>query len=93
VNTQCFTIVNSGKGYPIAGFSYAIVAKHQADQATAETIAKFLLFLAYNGQGNNAINAYYTPLPAAVQAVALTKLKEITYSRNGVATQALSTTL
>jgi len=93
VNTQCFTIVNSGKGYPIAGFSYAIVAKHQADEATAETIAKFLLFLAYNGQGNNAINAYYTPLPAAVQAVALTKLKEITYSRNGVATQALSTTL
>lgn len=93
VNTQCFTIVNSGKGYPIAGFSYAIVAKHQADVATAETITKFLLFLAYNGQGNNAINAYYTPLPAAVQAVALTKLKEITYSRNGVATQALSTTL
>lgn len=93
VNTNCFTIVNSGKGYPISGFSYAIVAKHQSDLATAETIVKFLLFLSQTPGQSLANGTYYAALPANLQSVAYNALLGVSYQRNGAWVQALSTSL
>jgi phosphate transport system substrate-binding protein len=79
--------------YPISGFSWAIIQKHQSDQDQAIAIAKFLEFLTHGGstggQSQAAANDF-APLPGSISAYAQTALGNLTYGASNTA--ALSAT-
>ncbi len=79
-----YALVNEpGKtSYPMVGVSWAIVRKAQTNQYQAKAIVQFLEFLTHTGTAygqSNAAALSYVALPAALQALAETKLGTVTY--------------
>jgi phosphate transport system substrate-binding protein len=79
--------------YPIAGFSYAIVKKNQADKNTAIAVVKFLDFLSHQGGGTTNANTFgqdladnngYVPLPASLQGIARTLITGVKFAGKSV---------
>lgn len=65
-----FSIVNAAgsDSYPISGYSWAILAKHQASGTTGSQVVKLLDWVTHTGGGQDlASGLQYVALPAAVQ--------------------------
>jgi phosphate transport system substrate-binding protein len=79
VTATDFAIVNQpgANSYPITGYSWALVYKHQTSQATGQAVVNLLDWLTNTGQAYAAA-AGYVPLPAQVQQLAHTTLQQIT---------------
>jgi len=73
------SIVNAaGKtAYPIAGFTYILLYKNQADSAKGKTLVTFLQWAIHDGQ-SYAEKLVYAPLPKEVVKMNETALKTIT---------------
>jgi phosphate transport system substrate-binding protein len=74
------SIVNAPgeQSYPIAGFTYLLVYREQADQAKGKALVDFLWWALHDGQ-RYAPDLHYAPLPAEVVRKAEAKVKEITF--------------
>jgi phosphate transport system substrate-binding protein len=73
-------IVNPPEGanaYPIAGYTWILVAKEQKDEAKAQALTDFLYWALTEG-GESAKSLNYAPLPDEVRAKAIAKLGQIT---------------
>jgi phosphate transport system substrate-binding protein len=66
--------------WPLATYSWAIVAKAQASETTGEAVVKYLDWETHYAQVADAENNGYVPLPAAVQAYARAQLETVTYN-------------
>jgi len=64
--------------YPIAGFTYILVYKEQADPAKGKAVAEFLWWAVHEGE-KLAAELHYAPLPPEVVKKAEEKLKSINY--------------
>jgi len=73
-----FSIVNASgaKSYPICGYSWAMVYKHQSDTAKGKALVKLLEWVTTTGQ-KYAQALDYVPLPKNIQKVAATSLKTV----------------
>jgi phosphate transport system substrate-binding protein len=71
-------IVNSPgvNAYPIAGFTYILLYKDQADTAKAKSLCKFLDWAIHDGQ-KMAKSLLYAPLPAKMVKINEAALKTI----------------
>lgn len=63
--------------YPIAGFSWIIVFKHQKDKVKGQELIDLLKYVVTTGQ-QSAEPLYYAPLPKAVQDLDLKAISTIT---------------
>jgi len=63
--------------YPIAGFTYLLVYKDQADKAKGEALLQFLWWAIHDGQAA-AAPLDYAPLPKAVVAKVAKQLQSMT---------------
>jgi len=79
VSATNFSITNEpgDTTYPIAGFSWVILRTAYSDSAKGKAIVNLFKWLVTDGQSEGA-TLQYAPLPAPVQALALTNLKTIT---------------
>lgn len=77
-----FSIVNEpGKSvWPLATYSWAIVAKSQPNEATGEAVVKYLDWETHYAQSAIAAGEGYVPLPAAVAAYSRQQLQTVTYN-------------
>ena len=66
--------------WPLATYSWAIVAKSQTNQATGEAVVKYLDWEAHYAQGAYALASGYIPLPKAVQDYARQQLMSVKYN-------------
>jgi len=75
------SIVNAaGRGaYPIAGFTYILVYKSQADKAKGTTLVNFLRWAMHEGQGY-ASALVYAPLPKEVVRMNEAAMKSIVFN-------------
>jgi phosphate transport system substrate-binding protein len=75
-----FSIVNqSGANvWPLATYSWAIVAANQTNEATGEAIVKYLDWETHYAQGALAKAEGYVPLPAAIAAYSRQQLMKVT---------------
>jgi phosphate transport system substrate-binding protein len=72
------TLLNSGSGYPIINYEYAIVQKTQPSASEAAAIKKFLSWVIDTGDTTTYLSAYGSvPLPAATKAVATTLVNSL----------------
>jgi phosphate transport system substrate-binding protein len=80
VSAEHFSIVNaSGKAaYPIAGYTWLLVFKHQSDSAKGKAMVKLMQWVVTSGQ-KYAKKLDYVSLPKNVQQVGLTQLKQVSY--------------
>jgi phosphate transport system substrate-binding protein len=72
-------IVNPPEGanaYPIAGFTWILVAKDQKDEAKAQALTDFLYWALTQGS-DAAKSLNYAPLPDEVRAKAISKLEQV----------------
>ena len=72
-------IVNPPEGdtaYPIAGYTWILVAKDQKDEAKAQALTDFLYYVLTQGS-DSAKSLNYAPLPKEVADKAIAKLGEI----------------
>lgn len=74
------SIVNAAgaQSYPIAGFTYLLVYREQANEAKGKTLVDFLWWALHDGQAF-ARDLLYAPLPAEVVRKAEAKIKSITF--------------
>jgi phosphate transport system substrate-binding protein len=74
-----FSIVNQAgaTSYPISGYSWALVYSRQQNQATGQALVTMLDWLTHDGQAYAAANGY-VPLPAQIQQLARTMLRQVT---------------
>jgi phosphate transport system substrate-binding protein len=75
-----FSIVNASgaTSYPISGYSWAILAKHQANGTTGSQVVKVLDWVTHTGGGQDlASGLQYVPLPPAVQNANRTTLQTV----------------
>lgn len=74
------SIVNAPgeKAYPIAGYTYILVYKEQADPAKGTALARFLWWAVHEGD-QMAKELHYAPLPEEVKKKVEEKLKAITH--------------
>ncbi len=74
-----FSIVNQPgpDSYPISGYSWALVYTRQKNQATGQALVSMLGWLTHDGQAYAAANGY-VPLPAQIQQLARTMLRQVT---------------
>jgi len=74
------SIVNAPgpRSYPIAGFTYLLVYREQADAAKGKTLVDFLWWALHDGEAF-ARDLLYAPLPAEVVRKAEAKIKSITF--------------
>lgn len=74
------SIVNAPgeKAYPIAGYTYILVYKEQADPDKGTALAKFLWWVIHEGD-QMAKELHYAPLPEEVKKKVEEKLKSITH--------------
>ena len=56
--------------WPLATYSWAIVAKNQTNEAMGEAVVKYLDWETHYGQSALAKAEGYVPLPAAIEAYA-----------------------
>jgi phosphate transport system substrate-binding protein len=77
-----FSIVDEAGNnvWPLATYSWAIVAKTQPSEATGEAVVKYLDWETHYAQVALATSEGYVPLPASVQAYARTQLETVTFS-------------
>jgi phosphate transport system substrate-binding protein len=77
-----FSIVDEAGNnvWPLATYSWAIVAKSQPSEATGEAVVKYLDWETHYAQVADATGEGYVPLPATVQAYARAQLETVTYS-------------
>jgi len=75
-----FSIVNEGgkNVWPLATYSWAIVAKNQTNEAKGEAIVKYLDWETHYAQGALAKAEGYVPLPTAVAAYSRQQLMGVT---------------
>jgi phosphate transport system substrate-binding protein len=75
-----FSIVNQGgkNVWPLATYSWAIVAKNQTNATTGEAVVKYLDWVTHYAQGALAKAEGYVPLPSAVAAYARAQLELVT---------------
>ena len=64
--------------YPIAGFTWILIYKHQKDAFVGKKIVEFLSWAVHNGQQYTK-ELLYAPLPASVVQKIDERLKEVTY--------------
>jgi phosphate transport system substrate-binding protein len=65
------SLLNSGSGYPIINYEYAIVQKSQPSTAQAAAIKKFLSWVLDTGDTTSYLSSYGSvPLPATTKTVA-----------------------
>jgi phosphate transport system substrate-binding protein len=84
VTPEKFSIVNApgSDSYPISGYSWALIAKNQKDQAKGTSLVKLFDWVVTKGQ-DDAKTLNYAPLPDNVQKKAEESLKTVQY--NGTA--------
>jgi phosphate transport system substrate-binding protein len=70
--------------YPITGTTYGLVYEHQASKATAIALVNFFAWVLTDGQDQNT-SLYYAPLGPALQQLAYSQLKKITFDGKPVA--------
>jgi phosphate transport system substrate-binding protein len=75
-----FSIVNQGgkNVWPLATYSWAIVAKNQTNEASGEAVVKYLDWETHYAQGSLAKAEGYVPLPSAIEAYARQQLENVT---------------
>jgi phosphate transport system substrate-binding protein len=80
ITPDSFSIVNQrgSNVWPLATYSWAIVAKNQTNEATGEAIVKYLDWETHYAQTALAKAEGYVPLPAAIEAYARAQLMTIT---------------
>jgi phosphate transport system substrate-binding protein len=72
------TLLNSGSGYPIINYEYAIVQKSQPSASEAAAIKKFLTWVLDTGDTTTYLSSFGSvPLPTATQTVATTLVNSI----------------
>lgn len=64
--------------YPVAGFTWLLVYKEQADEAKGRALVKFFWWAIHEGQ-KYAPDLHYAPLPAPVVKLVEAKIGQITY--------------
>jgi phosphate transport system substrate-binding protein len=74
-----FSIVNEpgSAAYPISGYSWILLAKHQTSQATGQAVVNLINWLTHSGQ-SDAASLGYVSLPAAIQQLATSMLSQVT---------------
>jgi phosphate transport system substrate-binding protein len=73
------TLIDSGSGYPIINYEYAIVNKAQSSAAEATAIKKFLTWVLGTGDTSTYISSVgFLPLPASTKTVATNLVNSIT---------------
>jgi phosphate transport system substrate-binding protein len=80
ITPDSFSIVNQrgANVWPLATYSWAIVAKNQTNEATGEAVVKYLDWETHYAQGALAKAEGYVPLPAAIAAYARQQLMTVT---------------
>jgi phosphate transport system substrate-binding protein len=75
-----FSIVNEpgNNVWPLATYSWAIIAKNQTNEAKGEAIVKYLDWETHYAQGALAKAEGYVPLPTAIAAYSRTQLTNVT---------------
>jgi phosphate transport system substrate-binding protein len=75
-----FSIVNEGgkNVWPLATYSWAIVAKNQTNEAMGEAVVKYLDWETHYGQSAIAKDEGYVPLSSAIEAYARAQLETVT---------------
>jgi phosphate transport system substrate-binding protein len=72
------SLLNSGSGYPIINFEYAIVKKTQPSAAEATQVKKFLSWVLDNGDATTYLSPVgFLPLPTADKSVATSLVNSI----------------
>jgi phosphate transport system substrate-binding protein len=72
------TLLDSGSGYPIINYEYAIVEKTQPSASEAAAIKKFLTWVLDTGDTSTYLSSFGSvPLPAATKTVATTLLNSL----------------
>jgi len=72
------SLLNSGSGYPIINYEYAIVKKAQPNAAEAAAIKKFLTWVLDTGDTSTYVTPVgFLPLPAATEAVSAALINSI----------------
>jgi phosphate transport system substrate-binding protein len=76
-----FSVVSQpgADSYPITGYSWALIYTRQHNQATGRALVTMLDWLTHDGQAYAAANGY-VPLPAQIQQLARTMLRQVTGS-------------
>lgn len=84
-----FSIVNEpgSNVWPLATYSWALVAKNQPNEATGEAVVKYLDWETHYAQGALASAEGYVPLPAAVAAYARRQLQGVKFNGTVLLTQ------
>jgi phosphate transport system substrate-binding protein len=71
-------LINSGAGYPIINYEYAIVKKTQPSAAEATAVKAFLNWILTKGNASTYLSAVgFLPLPSATASVATTLVNSI----------------
>jgi phosphate transport system substrate-binding protein len=80
ITPDSFSIVNQRGNdvWPLATYSWAIVAKNQTNEAMGEAAVKYLDWETHYAQGALAKAEGYVPLPAAIAAYARQQLETVT---------------
>jgi len=80
ITPDSFSIVNEpGKNvWPLATYSWAIVAKNQTNEAMGEAVVKYLDWETHYGQSAIAKDEGYVPLSSAIEAYARAQLETVT---------------
>jgi phosphate transport system substrate-binding protein len=80
ITPDSFSIVNEpGKNvWPLATYSWAIVAKNQTNEAMGEAVVKYLDWETHYGQSAIAKDEGYVPLSSAIEAYARAQLGTVT---------------
>ncbi len=78
VSATNFSIVNAGgaRSYPICGYSWMLLYKHQSNDADGSALAHMADWLTHGGQALGK-PLLYVPLPASIQALAHNTLKKM----------------
>ena len=89
VTSETFSIVNEpgDNVWPLATYSWAIIARVQPSEAVGEAVVKYLDWEEHYAQVVDATPNGYVPLPAAVAAYGRARLLSVTYNGNVLLTQ------
>ena len=79
ITPTSFSIVNEpgAAAYPISGYSWLLLAEHQASQANGQALVNLITWLTHSGQ-SDAASLGYVSLPPAIQQLAASMLSQVT---------------
>jgi phosphate transport system substrate-binding protein len=76
--TGAESLINSGSGYPIINYEYAIVKKTQPSATEATAVKAFLNWIVTNGDTPTYVSTVgFLPMPAAAKTIATTLVNSI----------------